>query len=98
MPHTLRLSGSLSKRRNHLRWVSLVVGLLAIVLGMSGSRLAVGRAPPLEDPDFPQTTSLAGTTVFYTTTLSIPTYPYAAISRTRLQCRLQYDLSGPGLG
>jgi len=76
--HTLRLSGALPRKHNHLRWVSLVAGLLMIVLGMSGSHLAVGRAPSPENLDLPQTTSLAGTTVFTTTTLSIPTYPYAA--------------------
>ncbi|MCJ7552109.1 MAG: hypothetical protein MUQ30_20755, partial [Anaerolineae bacterium] len=76
--HTLRSSGALPEKHNHLRWVSLVAGLLAIALGMSGSLFVVGRSPPPELLDLSQTTSLAGTTVFYTTTLSIPTYPYAA--------------------
>ena len=76
--HTLRSSGALPERRIRLRWVSLVAGLVTIVLGMSGSRLVVGRSPPPENPNFPQTMLLSGTTVFTVTTLSIPTYPYAA--------------------
>ncbi|MBN1246925.1 MAG: DUF5107 domain-containing protein, partial [Anaerolineae bacterium] len=59
-----------------LRWVSLIVGLF-LLFGLGGSKaLAQEDVPPgvLNDPRW---TAFLNTTVFYETTISIPTYPYA---------------------
>ena len=64
-------------RYRGLRWAALVAGLLLVALSFPEARFAVGRSP-LDVGRVPLAPDLrVGTAAFYTTTMSIPTYPYA---------------------